>query len=397
MKILVLTPEFLPLYGGVGTYVVELVRNLPQQTEVHVLAPRRAGCETDPLAEELPKNVSVEYVGGAKDTFFHNFSFQWDCLGVVPKIVKDRRIDLVHSQSAMPDFLVPPKRIGVPVVTTIHTTIEGHIDSLRDSDIPFSELRSSERFALLLGPGLRLLEDRYYASSRYYLTVSEWALKEAVSKKKIAPDRIRVIYTGVDAERFSPSKRPMAKEHLPRLASIDSPRILFLSRMATRKGIHELVRAIPRVLERVDAHFIFAGTGALPPVRAPKENYTCMGYVDDSLPPFLYAFSDIFILPSYYENFPLTIMEAMASGCAVVSTNVCGIPEMVDHESNGLLIPPKDDKAIADALTRLIEDGNLRRKISERGRKTVLERFSWKDTATKTNDYYAEIIDRVRK
>lgn len=399
LEVLVLTPEWLPVYGGIGNYVLQLAKEMPREIHLNIVTPRRnaneevSSSQTLETEDQLRDNVNVRFIGSAKDAFYHNFSFQVNCARRVPKMVRDLGIEIVHSQSTMPDFLISPRKLGVPIVTTIHTTIEGHVGSLRTSGIEPSEMNSPERFAVALGPVLKILENRYYTDHRHYLTVSKWACNDVVTKKGVSESRIRVVYIGVDSERYNPSRRQNAAATFPQLADIDAPKVLYLSRMATRKGLHHLLKAIPKVLQKTDAHFVFGGAGERPSFDIPESNYTYLGYVPRNNLPGLYAISDIFTLPSLYENFPAVLLEAMSSGCAAVATKICGIPEMITDGEEGILIPPGDVDAIADSITRLVDDNKLRRTMGTRARNTVIQRFNWRDTATRTARYFEEILD----
>ena len=392
-----LAPEFFPVYGGAGNYVLQIAKQMPSDVEMYIVAPRRhdsigGGKEgSSSLDAIVPPSAHVTYLGDAKDVFFYNFSFQFNCAKHIPSMIDSLGIDIVHSQSAMPDYFLSPKKLGIPTVTTIHTTVEGHIEALKASRTPFGQLRRSEKFSLILGPLLKAMEDRYYTDIRMYISVSEWAKRQASREKGINPSRIRVIRPGIDSEVFNPSRKEEASAFYGRLAGIKMPKVLFLSRMATRKGIHLLLRAIPKVLAKVDAHFIFAGEGTRPDFDIPAESYTYLGHVPRDHPAYLYSLSDIYILPSLYENFPVAIHEAMASGCAVVSTNICGIPEMIRNDVNGLLIPPNSVDAIAEALIRLVENDTLRGSLGRTARSDVVKEYSWKKTAIEIRELYLSL------
>jgi glycosyltransferase involved in cell wall biosynthesis len=309
-------------------------------------------------------------------------------------LVKKWDINLIHSQSAMPDLFVSPDRLAIPILTTIHTTIEGQVKATRSSGGSFFRLDSSERATLLLSPILTFLENRYYEGDRHFITVSEWAKKEFVKEKGIDAEKVAVIHNGVDAERFSSVTKGEAEPRFPELADISYPKVLYFSRLIDKKGINFLMKAIPNVLERCDAHFVFAGTGRAIQLDVPRENYTYLGYVEERKKPYLYALADIFILPSLYENLPISILEAMASGNAVIATSVGGIPELIKHRENGLLIQPKSDADIVEAVTTLVEDERLRERLVVNAKTTVATNFTTKSTVAKTLSYYAEVLAR---
>lgn len=400
MRLLILSPELWPIYGGVGNYVVQVVKNMPRDVEIEIATmsssttPSEEADSLTKLGTVLPSNVRITYLGKRRSTGLRRIAFPWECRDYLKTIVANKRFDIVHAASTLPDFLVSPKRLGIPLVSTIHTTVEGHWQSLKSLRGGFGELNRSEKWVLMFGPALSWVENSYYTNSRHYITVSEWAKRKIIEEKRIDPDRIRVIQIGVDSDNFTPAKRERARQIYPDLSAIDKPKVLYLSRMATRKGIGLLIKAIPKILQKVDVHFVFAGAGERPEFNIPKQDYTYLGLVPHDHPPYLYSMSDIFILPSLYENFPACILEAMASECAAVSTRICGIPEMIKHDENGLMIPPNDVDEISRAIIRLAEDDGLRRKMGKRAREDVVKTFSWERASANTMKYYEEVVSR---
>ncbi len=114
-----------------------------------------------------------------------------------------------------------------------------------------------------------------------------------------------------------------------------------------------------------------------------------LGYVGDSAQ--FYRSLDIFVLPSYSEGFPLSNLEAMASGAAVVTTNAGGAAEAIEQSTSGLVVPIGDAAALADALERLIDDPVLRRGIADAGRDRVQDRFSIDITCKRVMALYSEV------
>jgi len=399
-----LTPELYPVWGGLGTYALELSRAMPKDVEFHIVTPRREAFGKFRIDEsvnvpDLPSNIFIHYIGTAKDTFIYNFKFQANCFLYLPRLIERYDIDIVHGNGTATLF-VNPSKLDVPVVNTIHSTIGGQIRTIKETGSKFSQLEFSEKMTLLLGPFLESLEHLYYVKNQYYITVSKFSKSRLVEEKKVKPENITFIYNGVDPTKFSSKRRKEAKKHFPMLADIEAPKVLYLSRFIEKKGISILLKAISSILKREDVHFIFAGPGKKPDFDKygiPQQNYTFLGYINHEETPFLYALSDIFVLPSLYENFPISILEAMASEAAVVSTNVGGIPEMIASGYNGILIPPKDVDSLANALIQLIENDHLRKKIERNARKTILRKFTWRRTAKLTVEYYEEILSEVKK
>ena len=252
-----LAPEFLPICGGVGTYIVELVRHLPRNTEIHVLTPYRTGVANSNISSSdydfsqyFGSNVRVHLLSTASDMFVYNSFFQYACLKFVPKLIRDEKIDLIHSHTAhMPDLLLQFKRIGIPTVTTIHTTIEGQWTGTKGSGLAFSNLDSSEKLVHFTYPFLRIAEIMYFLKVRHYITVSYWMREQAIKKFPQLGNSIRVIHNAVDTVQFSPGKKTFERKV-----------VLFTGRLVGAKGISYLVEAIPRVLRRFpETLFLFIG------------------------------------------------------------------------------------------------------------------------------------------
>jgi len=399
-----LTPEFYPVWGGLGTYALELSRTMPKDVELHIVTPRREAFGKFRIDEsvnvpDLPSNVSIHYIGTARDTFIYNFKFQANCSLYLPRLIKRYDIDIVHGNGTATLF-VNPSKLDIPVVNTTHSTIGDQIRTIKETGSKFSQLEFSEKMTLLLSPFLESLEHLQYIKNQYYITVSKFSKSRLVEEKKVKPENITFIYNGVNPTKFSPKRRKEAKKHFPMLADIEAPKVLYLSRFIEKKGISTLLKAIPSILKGEDVHFVFVGPGKkldFDKYGIPQQNYTFLGYINHEATPFLYALSDIFVLPSLYENFPISILEAMASETAVVATNVGGVPEMITSGYNGILIPPKDADSLTNALIWLVENDPLRKRLSKNARKTVIKKFTWKQTAKKTKEYYENMLERNRR
>jgi glycosyltransferase involved in cell wall biosynthesis len=157
-------------------------------------------------------------------------------------------------------------------------------------------------------------------------------------------------------------------------------------RLSPVKGHEYLVRAAARIVqEERDARFLFVGSGPLEPglrdlARQLVVDHACV-FVDPAIDRRasvydLIAAMDVFVLPSLHEGIPMALLEALALERPIVASAVGGIPEVVTHEATGLLVEPKNDRALADACLDLVRDRNRARALALRGRQTVEREFS---------------------
>ena len=397
-----LAPEFLPVWGGVGTYIVDLVRHLPKDTEIHVVTPKREGFGLEKIASSdynfsnyFGDNVQVHFISEADDTFIYNAKFQYNCLKQVPKIIKEYKIDLVHSHTAhMPDLLLQFKHLNIPVVTTIHTTIRGQRHGTKDSGMGFSGLEFSEKLTYLTYPFLSLAETVYFSSKRYYITVSNWMRQQITEQfPELKTASISVIHNSVDTEWFSPGEKSFPRDI-----------VLFTGRLISAKGIGYLVEAMPKILRRYpDALFVFIGAGNYQPYQnrirelgVSAQNYMFMGYLKEAKDLiYFYRGSSVYVAPTLYENLPIRVLEAMACGVPVVASKVCAIPEVIKNGENGVLVEPGAIEELSEAICMLLGNPTLRKKIGDNARKTVVEKYSWSVNASKTLNVYRQISENT--
>ncbi len=408
IKLALLAPEFLPNWGGVGTYCVELTRHLADKLDLHVITLTRQikGSEQSyseqDMLEYFDNKINVHVLTNAKDTFLYNIKFQYKILSNMPKLEKEYGFDLIHSHHAhMSDVLYKLKADRLPSVTTIHTTIEGQRDSIDNSGLPFHRLAPSEKWQVLLYRPLLLFEQYSLERCNNFITVSNWMRNMLLENYPNLSRNITTIYNGIDPNRFSPAK---AKENIEVIENINKPIVLFSSRMTTAKGAQFLIKAMPKILnENKEVHFVFVGAGDSNPwVSLLKgygigpEYYSFLGYVDYEVLPALYAKATMYLLPTLYENFPFRMIEAMSCGTPVIGSNICAIPEAIEDSKNGILIPPRNDEAIANAILVLLGDESYTKSLGDNARKTVLEKFAWDRIINEMTKIYEEILSDIR-
>ena len=231
----------------------------------------------------------------------------------------------------------------------------------------------------------------------------------AVSKaieRKIADEgrhgaRVSLIYNGVDLERYS-HQEPCCTLREEYGMEPDAELVGVVGRLELEKGHPTLLEAWPLVLDRVPAaYLLIVGEGsrldALHQIARDQgvERHVIFTGRRDDIPAVTAAF-DVAVLPSYREAQGLTILEAMAMSRPVVASNVGGIPEMIENGVNGVLVPPHDPPALADAIASLLEDHQRADMIGRAGHDTVHDRFCIQLMVNAVQELYDEGARRVR-
>jgi len=214
---------------------------------------------------------------------------------------------------------------------------------------------------------------------------------EQVLKWGVPEDKIRVIHNGVDVEMFNPDRGPAIQS--------DVPVILTARRLVKKNGIEYLIRAVKDVLNTNQCKLVILGSG--PEHDDLERLVNSLGLDDhvdfldavphDKIPGYI-ASADVVVVPSIIEASSLFMLEAMAMGKAVVATDAGGLPEVMDEDS-GVLVPPMDEKALAWAVRKLLDDKEIQEKLGRQARKLMVSRFSWDRVTKQLENEYLRLQD----
>jgi glycosyltransferase involved in cell wall biosynthesis len=277
-------------------------------------------------------------------------------------------LDLFHS----PDFVLPP--VGrVPAILTVH-------------DLSF--LRVPQFFV----PGFcRYLEgavSRAVARARHILADSESTRRDLIELLAVAPERVTVIYPGVEP-RFRPIQDTGLLDRVRARYGLPERFVLGLGTLQPRKNFDGLITAFGHLLaargqepEIAGLHLVIAGgkgwmyeeTLALPARLGLERQVHVLGFAADADLPALYTLASALAFPSWYEGFGIPVLEAMACGTPVVAADNSSLPEAVGEA--GLLVGAAHTEVLAEALARLLLDAALRERLVAAGREQA-RRFTW--------------------
>ena len=242
-----------------------------------------------------------------------------------------------------------------------------------------------------------LLERWTNAMTDLWVANSEAVRQDTARQEGVDPARIRVIPNGVDPDRFAgtPDRRAVRRRlGLPEAG----PLILTVSNLIHYKGHGTLFEAVPLVTRiHPTARFLLAGDGPIRPEIERRiagadlaESVRLLGERDD-VPDLLRA-ADLLVHPSDEEGFPNAILEAMAAGLPVVATRVGGTPELVVDGVTGILVPPRSPADLAAAVSRLLADPGLARRLGTAGRERAVREFPLGRMVERTEALYTEVL-----
>lgn len=220
---------------------------------------------------------------------------------------------------------------------------------------------------------------------------------------------IEIIPCGTDIERFGRIRRSEARQQLG--IAGDAKVVFYVGRFDPRKGIETLVRAVAKSRWCGEANLqLIIGGGSRPGQSDGIERdriedivnelglgniTTFPGQLGDTNLHLYYAAADVCVVPSHYEPFGLVAIEAMASGTPVVASNVGGLQFTVLPEKTGLLVPPKDELAFAEAIDRIVANPAWANQLGQTGRQRVETAFSWYGVASGLGGLYTKLLSQA--
>jgi glycosyltransferase involved in cell wall biosynthesis len=302
------------------------------------------------------------------------------------RIVRDERIDLVHTHMDLADYYgaaAARSRRGTGLVCTKENADE------------FRTRRTWKR------PPFLALERLSYAAADAVIAVSHGLADFLSTAEGLPRHKTIVIENGVDPDLAATAPPRQAARALLDLPG-DAPILGTVGRLAPQKGQRDLVRALPSIRAVIPGTLlVIAGDG---PLRGPLEDEARRAGVSDAVRflghrddvPVILSALDLFVLPSLWEGLPLALLEAMSMSLPVVATRAVGIEETVTDGVEGLLTPCQDPEALARAAVRLLGDRHLALGCGTAGRRRVVERHSLAAVADRIDALYRRVLGNGR-
>lgn len=385
MNILMVTPYFFPERGGLENYAYNIAKRLVKKGwNITVVCSTR---------ENKNGGVTIDNIKilRLKPNFIlSNTPIKFSLFSEILNRLRSGNFDLINAHTPVPYFadvsaMVSKLCNDIPFVLTYHN------DLIKDSFL-MNVVAKMYNFTINLNT---------LSLAKKIITPSPFCYNESRFLQKFK-DKLVWIPPGVDIEKYSTkeSKRLHELYDLPESSKV----VLFVGAMNrghTHKGVHYLLRAFKKVLEKInDVYLVLVGKGDM----IPEYQSMCVelkifdrvvftGFVEESDLIRFYQSSDVVVLPSttVQEGFGMVLIEAGACGKPVIGTRVGGMKYVIKDGETGLLVPPKDEMALAKAIVKLLQDEDMAKKMGINGRKLVEEKYTWNRSIRLTEDVYTNV------
>jgi D-inositol-3-phosphate glycosyltransferase len=385
--------------GGMNVYIRELARELGRGgVEIDIFT-RRIDCDT-PTVQYPAHGVRLISLPAGPATLLpptelHPYVAEFSCRLARFAERELRSYDLIHSHYWLSAAAALPlaRAWNVPHVTMFHTV--EHLKS-QQYGAPVSDSPASQ---------MRIETERRIATTVERISVSTEHEGQQLRKLYgLAPGHFQTIPCGVDLDAFTPgtaAEREMARQ---RLAPDGRPALLFVGRLDAIKDLDLLLASVARMRTDAVLHIVGGdpdGDPELDRLRALAsdsgiaERVRFPGAVTQRDLPDYYRAADALVITSRYESFGLAAVEALASGLPVVAAPVGGLPSIITHGGNGVLVRWRCPEAFAEQLDLLLEDTGLRKRLSAKARPSV-ERYSWERIGDEVRALYQELTTDAR-
>jgi glycosyltransferase involved in cell wall biosynthesis len=328
----------------------------------------------------------VEWLGIISGYFAEPLTFGMRAHGLI-RNSGNRKYDIVHDNQTLSYGVLKIREMGYPVVETVHHPVT------IDRDLAVKSATSlKDKLGLMRWFSFINMQIKVARSLSHIITVSHTARRHIAKTFGISEDTLRVVYNGINTDIFSPS---------PKVNRLENRLLVVISRDTAVKGLKYMLEALAILRQKHNLELVVVAketdnstTQKLISNLGIRDYVKFIDGIDTAELINQYRSASIAVIPSIYEGFGLPAAEAMACGTPVVSTTAGALPEVVGDA--GILVPPADTKALAEAISALVASPNKRKHLGEMGRKRIVQTFNWQNTAKATADVYAEAIEHQK-
>jgi len=388
MKVLMFSPNYYPYIGGAEVFAQEIAERLVRDGhEVDVIT----GLLDENLEKfEIINGVNIYrvriYKGKYYVRYLSSLSYVFSSLLKALRLRKARRYDIIHAHAEVGGIagVIFKKLVRRPLLVTVQGGAP--------SDM------------VLRNKIIRRVVGWCFVNSNAVHVISRY-LKERA--KLLGAKKIILIPDGVDDTKF----HPMSKEDLKRKHGFYTDRRIILTvcpghfrgknPSSYDTGYPSLIKAFGELTKEIpDLQLVFIGEGHkrnefkdIAAALHVEDRVTFLGFIPHDMLPDYFGMAEVFIRPSVGEGLGIAFIEAMACGVPVIGTNIGGIPDIIKHGENGLMVSPYNVEDIMNALRKILEDEIFRKKLIKEGLRTVYEKFRWSVVYREVRKIYTELVE----
>jgi len=386
VNICIVTQQFKNVISGVGLHANNLTKSLLDAGHtITLLLPEGQAPQT------ASPNLTVVSV---KKPGFSQSQARWISLSLsfnaaLRKLEKENKFDLIHFTDARESFFCSPR---APMIGHVNDTYSAELKtpSYYRKNYPDWLMR------WLYYSTVHFLESHKLQRLKLIVTNSQFTAGMIAKAYPNTASKIRRCYKSVDVARYQAIH--WSREAEP--PDPDKPMVLFVGSNMHRKGVSDLIKAAPAVVQKYpQARFVIVGNDksvdrlkALCAELGVSQHFEFVGWKSQEDLPGYYQRATVFVMPSLTEALGVTFLEAMAAGVPVIGTNVGGIPEIIRNGITGLLVPVESPESVADAVTCLLANEPLRKRIVENAHAT-LDKFDVTSMMECTFEVYREVLE----
>src|SRR5665648_579300 len=393
LSVMMLSWEYPPrVIGGISPHVYFLSKHLAKQdVKVYVITCDFPGAP----AHEVIDGVEVYRIDSYKNpspdfatwVYLMNMNMQKETAALMKKI--SNKIDVIHAH----DWLVANAGIGLkhifrkPLLVTMHSTEMGRRDGLHTT----AEKMIHETEAWLTYEAWKVI-----CCSDYMISHVRYVFGLPNDKLVMVPNGVNThCYDGINTE---------CADFRSKFALPEEKIVLYVGRLVYEKGIHVLINAVPKILNKVNAKFIIVGSGYMKEqllniVRSMGLEHKVLfeGFIDETTLLQLQKCADVSVVPSLFEPFGIVALEAMAAKSPVVASDTGGLSEIIDHDVTGVKVYPNNPDSLAWGITKVLSDENYAMRIRNNAYKRVQEKYDWEKIAQQTKRIYEGVLGEYSK
>jgi glycosyltransferase involved in cell wall biosynthesis len=393
LSVMMLSWEYPPrIIGGISPHIYYLSKSLARNgIKVYVVTCDFPGAP----AHEVVDGVEVYRIDSYKNpspdfatwVYLMNMNMQKEAATITRQL--GGKIDVFHAH----DWLVATAGIGLkhvfrkPFFATMHSTEIGRRNGIHSG----YERMIHETEAWLTYEAWKVI-----CCSDYMVHHVQWAFG-------LPTDKLVMIPNGVKAEVYTKNDKDLA-QFRNKYALPQEKIVLFVGRMVYEKGVHVLVNAAPKVLEKANAKFIIVGNGYMKDQLSTIVNNTGLahkvmftGFVDDETLRKLQKCADVSVVPSLFEPFGIVALEAMAAKSPVVVSDTGGLSEIVNHDVDGVKAYTGNPDSLAWGINRVLTDEAYANTLRTNAYRKIQEKYNWDKIAQQTMTMYENILNEYSR